>query len=36
MQQVNNSLEAQVRQNMGQFLWIHNRWKIPPHRQDES
>lgn len=26
-QALNDSLEAQVRQNMGQWFWIHNRWK---------
>lgn len=26
-QALNDSLEAQVRQNMGQWLWFHNRWK---------
>lgn len=36
MQAINDSLEAQVRQNMGQFLWVHNRWHIPARRQDGS
>lgn len=36
MQAINDSLEAQVRQNMDQFLWIHNRWQIPENRQDGS
>ena len=26
MQAVNDSLEAQVRAHMGQWLWVHNRW----------
>ncbi|MCK8464771.1 lysophospholipid acyltransferase family protein [Aliiroseovarius sp. S1339] len=29
MQQFNDRLEARVRQNMDQFLWIHNRWQLP-------
>ncbi len=29
MQQVNDSLEARVRAHMGQWLWIHRRWKMP-------
>lgn len=36
MQAINDSLEAQVRQHMDQFLWIHNRWKIPEHRQSDA
>ncbi|MDA5093886.1 lysophospholipid acyltransferase family protein [Aliiroseovarius sp. KMU-50] len=35
MQAINDSLEAQVRQNMDQFLWIHNRWQIPTERQND-
>ncbi len=27
-QALNDSLEARVRQNMGQWLWSHRRWKI--------
>ncbi len=27
-QQLNDSLEGQVRANPGQWFWIHNRWKI--------
>lgn len=30
MQAVNDSLEAQVRRNMGQWLWTHQRWKTWP------
>lgn len=29
MQAVNDSLEARVRANMGQWLWSHRRWKMP-------
>lgn len=29
MQEFNNRIEAQIRQNMDQFLWIHRRWKLP-------
>ncbi len=36
MQAINDSLEAQVRQNMDQFLWIHNRWQIPENRRNET
>ncbi|WP_424941939.1 lysophospholipid acyltransferase family protein [Aliiroseovarius crassostreae] len=36
MQAINDSLEARVRDNMDQFLWIHNRWQIPDNRQDGS
>ncbi len=28
MQAVNDSLEAQVRAHMGQWLWAHNRWNL--------
>ncbi len=28
MQQVNDSLEAQVRAHMGQWLWVHRRWGV--------
>ncbi len=30
MQAVNDSLEAQVRRRMGQWMWLHRRWHIPP------
>ncbi len=30
-QACNDSLEAQVRRHMGQWFWVHRRWK--PHRQ---
>ena len=29
-QALNDSLEAQVRAHMGQWLWIHRRWKAKP------
>ncbi|WP_371171455.1 lysophospholipid acyltransferase family protein [Aliiroseovarius sp. 2305UL8-7] len=29
MQEFNDRFEAQVRQHMDQFLWIHNRWQMP-------
>lgn len=29
MQAVNDSLEAQVRAHMGQWLWVHRRWLMP-------
>ena len=29
MQEFNDRLEARVRKNMDQFLWIHNRWQLP-------
>ncbi|SEW01088.1 KDO2-lipid IV(A) lauroyltransferase [Aliiroseovarius sediminilitoris] len=29
MQEFNDRFEARVRQNMDQFLWIHNRWQLP-------
>ncbi|MBI1217362.1 MAG: lauroyl acyltransferase [Rhodobacteraceae bacterium] len=29
-QALNDSLEAHVRENMGQWLWIHRRWKAAP------
>ncbi len=29
MQAVNDSLEARVRANMGQYLWAHRRWQMP-------
>ena len=36
-QALNDSLEAQVRQHMGQWFWIHNRWKdIPQVQAQES
>ena len=35
-QALNNSLEAQVRQHMGQWFWIHNRWKEIPQAPTEE
>ncbi|MCI2394542.1 lysophospholipid acyltransferase family protein [Aliiroseovarius sp. N1F302] len=32
MQEFNDRLEARVRANMDQFLWIHNRWQLPDAR----
>ncbi|WP_289043259.1 lysophospholipid acyltransferase family protein [uncultured Aliiroseovarius sp.] len=32
MQEFNDRLEARVRANMDQFLWIHNRWQLPDGR----
>lgn len=29
MQDYNDRLEARVRANMDQYLWIHNRWQMP-------
>ena len=29
MQEFNDCFEALVRQNMDQFFWVHNRWKMP-------
>ncbi|QDY68907.1 lysophospholipid acyltransferase family protein [Qingshengfaniella alkalisoli] len=34
MQAVNDSLEARIRENMDQWLWIHRRWK--PERQRKA
>jgi KDO2-lipid IV(A) lauroyltransferase len=31
-QALNDSLEAQVRAHMGQWNWMHRRWKVLPHR----
>lgn len=33
MQEFNDRFEARVRQNMDQFLWIHNRWQMPEGTQ---
>ena len=35
-QALNDSLEAQVRQHMGQWFWIHNRWKDIPQAQESD
>ncbi|WP_378212781.1 lysophospholipid acyltransferase family protein [Aquicoccus sp. G2-2] len=35
-QALNDSLEAMVRQHMGQWFWIHNRWKTIPKAQETS
>lgn len=32
-QQVNDGLEALVRENMGQWFWIHRRWKLKKPRK---
>ena len=32
-QALNDSLEAQVRAHMGQWNWMHRRWKVLPHRE---
>lgn len=34
MQEFNDRFEARVRQNMDQFLWIHNRWQMPADNAD--
>lgn len=34
-QALNDSLEAQVKAHMDQWLWIHRRWKVPPNRRRE-
>ncbi len=34
-QQFLDELEARIRADMGQWLWIHRRWKIPAHRRPE-
>lgn len=31
-QALNDSLEARVRDNMDQWLWVHRRWKTPPRK----
>ena len=36
MQAVNDSLEAMVRAHMGQWLWVHRRWRIPGRTGDET
>ncbi len=36
MQEYNDRLEARVRANMDQFLWIHNRWQMPEETPDIS
>ncbi|ESW60325.1 MAG: lauroyl acyltransferase [Rhodobacter sp. CACIA14H1] len=33
-QALNDSLEAQVRAHMDQWLWTHRRWKMPSWRRD--
>ena len=35
-QALNDSLEAQVRAHMGQWFWIHNRWKDIPQAQESE
>ncbi len=35
-QTLNDSLEAIVRQHMGQWFWIHNRWKDIPQAQESD
>lgn len=36
-QDLNDSLERMVRQHMGQWFWIHNRWKdIPQSKEPET
>jgi KDO2-lipid IV(A) lauroyltransferase len=30
-QALNDSLERMTRENLGQWFWIHRRWKVPPH-----
>jgi len=35
-QALNDSLETQVRQHMGQWFWIHNRWKDIPQAQESD
>ncbi|SIS72784.1 lysophospholipid acyltransferase family protein [Phaeovulum vinaykumarii] len=36
MQAVNDSLEAQVRAHMAQWLWTHRRWKRGPASREEA
>ncbi len=33
MQQINDSLEARVRAHMGQWLWVHRRWRMTEGRK---
>jgi KDO2-lipid IV(A) lauroyltransferase len=35
-QALNDSLEVIVREDMGQWFWIHRRWKMPPQRKTEA
>jgi len=35
-QALNDSLEAQVRAHMGQWIWTHRRWKVPRRRQAQA
>lgn len=35
-QAINDSLEARVRADMDQWLWIHRRWKPDLHRRDTT
>ncbi len=36
MQEYNDRLEARVRANMDQYLWIHNRWQMPEMTPDTA
>lgn len=36
MQRVNDNLEAVVRQHMGQWFWIHRRWKQRPRKAKDG